>query len=289
MNECEPLVSIYIPTKNRVELLRRAVCSVLSQDYKNLEVVIVDDGSDDSTRAFGSELMSKDSRVFYIRNQKSRGACFSRNRAIEASNGYYVTGLDDDDYFEPNRISDFVVSAKSFAGEAVMFYTDNKLIAAAGIVKTIVRPMRCDYRSILIKNYVGNQIFGEKKYFVESGGFDESLPAWQDVECWYRMSRYFGVSFRKANGLSYVVDQNHDHERISVKSLDRIQSAAEYFVSKHALKSSDRAKLMVNILGYQNKRVGVLTFLKFAVEVRSIRSVWYLTKLALVNLIKHRK
>jgi|SRR5690554_743078 len=289
MSDQRPLVSVYIPTKNRVDLLKRAVNSVLSQDYENIEVVIVDDGSDDLTNVYGIELKAKDSRVLYIRNERSQGACFSRNRAIKSANGYYVTGLDDDDYFEPSRISDFISAAEEAKSELVMFYTDNKIINHDGTVKVIVRPSMCDFKDILIKNYVGNQVFGVRRFFLDSDGFDENLPAWQDVEYWYRMSRCFGIQFRKVKGASYVVDQCHDHERISGNSVRRIQSAADYFSRKYELNTSDHAKLMVNVLGYQNKNPGLSAVFKLGVEVKSIRSIRNLVKLSLVNLLGRRR
>src|SRR3954470_16498002 len=101
------LVSIYIPTKNRLSLLKRAVDSVLAQTVRNIELIVVSDGSEDETCDYIRSIKS-DIQVQLIHNQKSLGACAARNQAIELAQGYYITGLDDDDYFMPHRIESFL-------------------------------------------------------------------------------------------------------------------------------------------------------------------------------------
>lgn len=93
-----PLVSVYIPTRNRSKLLHRAVHSVLEQSYDNFEVIIVDDGSTDETYTIAKELENQNKNIIVLRNEIARGACVSRNLAISHSKGEYITGLDDDDY-----------------------------------------------------------------------------------------------------------------------------------------------------------------------------------------------
>ena len=102
------LVTIYLPTKNRVNLLRRAVDSVLSQTYANIELIVIDDGSSDETSALLSSIRAGDARLKIITNSVSVGSNASRNSAIQAATGDFITGLDDDDAFEPYRIEKFV-------------------------------------------------------------------------------------------------------------------------------------------------------------------------------------
>ncbi len=103
-----PLVSVYVPTYNRIELLKRALTSVLSQSYQNIEVIIVDDKSSDGTQEFLTGMAKQDNRVKPILKEQNSGACISRNLAIESAEGEFITGLDDDDYFLPGRIAYFV-------------------------------------------------------------------------------------------------------------------------------------------------------------------------------------
>ena len=102
------LVSVYIPTKNRLPLLQRAIQSVKSQTYKHIEIIVVDDGSSDGTSNY-LERLQQAGEVNAIFQEKSVGSCAARNKAIMAAAGEFITGLDDDDfYLLPNRIEKFI-------------------------------------------------------------------------------------------------------------------------------------------------------------------------------------
>jgi glycosyltransferase involved in cell wall biosynthesis len=92
--EATPKVSVYIPTKNRPVMLKRAIDSVLAQDYPNVEVVVSDDGSTDNTPEFMDDYCKQYNNIIYLRSETSHGACHARNKAILASTGEFITGLD---------------------------------------------------------------------------------------------------------------------------------------------------------------------------------------------------
>lgn len=98
------MISVYITTRNRRELLERAVESVLNQTKSAKEIIIVDDASSDDTKNFINSLCHYYPSIIYIRNSKCLGAQASRNKAIAASTQPFITGLDDDDEFKPNRL-----------------------------------------------------------------------------------------------------------------------------------------------------------------------------------------
>ena len=98
-----PLVTCILTTYNRSSLLPRSVKSVLTQDYINIELIIVDDFSSDSTREYVSLL--NDRRVRYYRHPENLGLAASRNTGLRASKGSYICFLDDDDEWLPNKIS----------------------------------------------------------------------------------------------------------------------------------------------------------------------------------------
>src|ERR1700750_881790 len=103
------LVSVYIPTRNRSALLRRAIDSVLEQTYPDIEILICDEASTDDTGEVGAEYARRHPGKFtYLRNDTPQGACRARNRCMEHAMGIYVTGLDDDDLFHPQRIASLV-------------------------------------------------------------------------------------------------------------------------------------------------------------------------------------
>src|SRR5690606_27033547 len=161
LEQSNPLVTVYIPTYNRVELLKRAVESVRQQTYKNLEIIIVDDCSEDSTHEYLAEISKKDSRIKYFIKEKNSGACISRNLAIENAKGEFITGLDDDDYFLENRIEIFLKNKKKLNEYAFIYsiYIHKTSIGICKKKSEILKPRTINSRDLLSVNYVNNQIF----------------------------------------------------------------------------------------------------------------------------------
>ena len=100
-----PLVSVYLPTRNRAEQLPRAIRSVLRQDCPNLELLVVDDASTDLTSEVLARFAARDSRVRIFRQPVPSGAPAARNRAIREARGEFLAGIDDDDLMLPTRLS----------------------------------------------------------------------------------------------------------------------------------------------------------------------------------------
>ena len=106
--ETQPLVSVIIPTYKRdVSYLSRAVESVLAQTYENIEIIVIDDSPDtyekrQQIRAY-MESVTTD-RVLYSQNEKNMGGSLSRNRGIEMARGQFISFLDDDDEYLPEKI-----------------------------------------------------------------------------------------------------------------------------------------------------------------------------------------
>jgi glycosyltransferase involved in cell wall biosynthesis len=96
-----PLFTIIMATYNRANILPRAIRSVLTQTYQNLELLIVDDGSTDNTEEIVRSF--KDSRIVYYK-QENRGVLAARNRGLDLGTGEYITLLDDDDELVPNAL-----------------------------------------------------------------------------------------------------------------------------------------------------------------------------------------
>lgn len=112
-------VSVIIPTYKRSEFLERAIESVLNQTYTNIEVLVIDDN--DPSSSFRQETekkmkaYSKNEKVSYIKNAKNLGGALARNEGIYSASGTYVTFLDDDDIYLPNKVStqvEFMFSKK---------------------------------------------------------------------------------------------------------------------------------------------------------------------------------
>ncbi len=223
-----PLVTVYIATHNRIELLIRAVESVLSQRYSNIEIIVADDGSVDDTY---ERLLPyiESSKVIYVKNNSPKGACVARNLAIDIAKGELITGLDDDDEFLPNRISHMVD----------LFNTGKYSCIASPYVEVtpkgnISRKLDCGLVTLdklLHYNVLGNQVLTSTENLKAIGGFSPEMPAFQDYDTWVRLLSKFGDAY-KSNEISYVWYTDHVSGRISQSSEKRI-SAFTLFVNKY--------------------------------------------------------
>lgn len=107
----EDLVSIIIPIYNVEKYLHKCIDSVLNQTYKNLEIILVDDGSLDNCPKICDEYAKKDSRIKVI-HKKNGGISDTRNNGIEASTGKYISFVDGDDYIDEHMIEELCKNIK---------------------------------------------------------------------------------------------------------------------------------------------------------------------------------
>lgn len=255
----KPLVSVYITTHKRVDLLPRAIDSVLAQTYRPIEIIVVDDASKDSTidllKQYQQSLIGKSDVSFsYFEQPENKGACAARNYAIESAKGEFIAGLDDDDEFFPFRIQQMIEN------------WDDKYSALCSSIEVDDGGNKISYldkeigeitlNSLLKRNAVGSQIFTKTSNLRKIGGFDIAFPAWQDYECWIRIIDSFGPVL-KLKEPSYRFHRGHDKPRIT--SDHRSLEAIKLFTQKHGhrLNSHQRRRLKYKELmaekhSYQN-------------------------------------
>jgi glycosyltransferase involved in cell wall biosynthesis len=233
MTAAQPEVSVYLPTRNRAHLLREAVESVLGQTYRNFELLIVDDGSNDAcatgggTQAIIDEFITKDSRIRGFRHEKPLGAPAARNRAIAEARGRYLTGLDDDDLMLPRRLESLIAARPE----------DHALVCSSFYLEKNGQRRRYNARAraitldnILHQNLVDNQAMMLTERACEIGGFDESLNASQDYDFWTRLIERFGPAHRIAEP-SYVRRQSISADGIT--GSPRFAEGAKQYTEKH--------------------------------------------------------
>lgn len=250
------LVTVYIITYNRLSLLKRAIDSVRTQSYKNIEIIIVDDCSDDGTHKYLHMIAREDLRIRIFINEQNRGACYSRNVAIKNSTGDYITGLDDDDYFLKDRVSNFVEKSELLEDYAFLF-SENLWKNTSGIKKTKINkyfPKIIRAEDLLFVNFAGNQIF-TKSSILKSYNFDINLLAWQDLECWYRILRQENKTALKINTFDYVQDISHEYGRISSAKREKIYKTLDYFICKYSLNFLDSTKVHSHLFTYGIKTI----------------------------------
>jgi glycosyltransferase involved in cell wall biosynthesis len=243
------LVTVYIPTKNRLRLVQRAINSVKCQTYPRIELIVVDDGSTDGSREYLTKEM-KAGALKAIFHDGSLGSSAARNTAIRASKGDLVTGLDDDDYFlSDRRIDSFVEKWNSIGPGFAGAFDSVKVNTHVGI-KERHKARIASYTGLRTHNVVGNQVFAPRSHYLDAGLFDTAMPAWQDWDLWIRMSEQFGP-FVNMNQSSYMMDEFHGAERITVQNGKTIRDAMDRLSKKlNKLSCRERAYLIEALYGY---------------------------------------
>jgi len=107
-----PSVSCLMPCYNNAEYLTEAIQSLLNQTYKDFELIIVNDGSTDSTDEIMDYFVKKDKRVKYFKNKKNEGIAKTRNIAFKHSKGEYIAIIDADDIYAPSKLKDALTAIK---------------------------------------------------------------------------------------------------------------------------------------------------------------------------------
>lgn len=131
MADSSPLVSIGLPVFNGEAYLRRALDSLLAQDYPNFELIVSDNASTDGTQAICQEFAARDSRLKVYRNETNLGSVFNFNRVFELSSGKYFAWAGNDDWWESGFISKCVMTLERNP-DAVLCYTLAQFVDRAG-------------------------------------------------------------------------------------------------------------------------------------------------------------
>lgn len=182
-------VAAVIPTYNRAHLIRRSIKSVLSQTRPVDEVIVVDDGSIDSTRDVVSEFGE---RVHYI-YQENRGVTAARNRGVAASTSDWIAFLDSDDEWASNKIERQCEELRK-TPDAVLCYCSIMVISNDKRKVAHCPPVDRLWPGIRLKNmFAPSSVMLSKEAFNEVGGFDPRLrgPDCEDWDLFIRMAARF--------------------------------------------------------------------------------------------------
>jgi hypothetical protein len=251
MNE-SPKVSIIIPCYNDHHYIEQSVKSALDQIYENKEIIVVDDGSNQKTKAV---LRSLEQKIDLLITQENKGTSAARNTGIEAATGQYILVLDSDDYFEP-----------AFCEKAIEIFQKGSNIKMVSCYARwfwnneyfqIFKPAGGDLQNFLIANSSLGTIFF-KKNWEEVGGYDEMMVSgFEDWEFYIRLHKKGGSTHiipevlfhyrKKKKSRTSIANENKYEllEFIYLKHADLYKENFEFF-AKHLLdklKSEEREKI----------------------------------------------
>ncbi|HIP11459.1 MAG TPA: glycosyltransferase [Arcobacter sp.] len=245
-------VSIIIPTHNREDLLPRAVESVLTQTYKNIEIIIVDDGSKDNTEELVQNYMNKHENIKYIKHEKALGGNAARNSGIRAASGEFVAGLDDDDEFTPDRIEKLM---NNYSDEYSMITSRSLKVTKTNQRKTRFKA-EIDLNDILYSNIIGNQVLVKKSVIMEAGLYDEQLLRSQDYDMWVRIIEKFGKA-KMMRDVTQIIHYEHDNHSPNYRWNSFKGGFAFYKKHKYLFNRGQRKRQLYGILRLQERKVSI--------------------------------
>jgi glycosyltransferase involved in cell wall biosynthesis len=189
-------ISVIIPTYNGSRNIKRAIQSVLNQDYPNIEVIVVDDASTDDT--VGVVKSIKDSRLKIIEHKVNKNGSAARNTGIKASKGKYIALLDDDDEWLPTKLSKQVEYLEKKDSKEWKAVVGSYITEKNGLQKETILTKEGDLRKEIllmeVSMSIGSGILIEKKAVEEIGGFDEKYLRHQDLEFILRYFRKYKLA-----------------------------------------------------------------------------------------------
>jgi glycosyltransferase involved in cell wall biosynthesis len=186
-------VSVIIPVYNRAKRVRRAIQSVLCQTYSDLEVVVVDHGSNDDTMQIVQEEAHRDSRVRPIRRDQRKGAQAARNTGIRAARGEWIAFLDSDDYWLPDSLE--VRLGLMGNSRTTIVHSEYYLLNPDKIELELVRSPDFrgnGYKQLLHKpEPMFQSLLAAREAFARIDYLDESIVSYQEWDTVIRLAKHY--------------------------------------------------------------------------------------------------
>ncbi|MDB5971333.1 MAG: hypothetical protein JWQ90_3783 [Hydrocarboniphaga sp.] len=227
------LVSVVIPTRSRRELLARALQSVFTQSYPNLEVLVIDDGSDDGT----AEMLASvaDPRLRSLPNEQRCGAGYSRHRGAGLSRGRYIAFLDSDDWWLQDKLWIQLEAAEALGRDDVVIVCPPACDDGLGLgIFVVEQPRLRSGQPIADYVYAGRQATVLSSCLLVAGDlgrrvrFDPALRVNQDTDYLLQLERA-GARFHCVDKPLYVLDTRRRTDRISFDPALQ-QASCEWYV-----------------------------------------------------------
>jgi len=222
-----PLVSAIIPTYNRAWALKDAIDSVLLQDYPNIELVIVDDGSTDHTR----ELLGAYKNEIIVLRQENSGVSAARNFGIKKSKGEFIAFLDSDDLWDKRKIS-CQVAFFNHHPDALICQTEEIWIRNGKRVNPKVKHKKPSGRifdpSLNLCLVSPSAVMMRKELFDMKGYFNEDFTVCEDYDLWLRVSATLPVFLIdkpytiKKGGHEDQLSNFHSQDKFRIQSLSAL-------------------------------------------------------------------
>lgn len=298
----EDKVSIILPTYGRPDGLSLAIDSILNQTYLNWELIVVDDNDPLSASRKQTEkimsVYSKNNNIFYLKHECNKNGAAARNTGIAFSSGKYISFLDDDDVYHPERLRYCVNVLKNSPIKYGGVYTGCKFYHNGHFYRTCKSAHTGNFLvetlSTIFKSYSGSNLFFRASVIKDIGGFDESFRRHQDYEFLVRFFlKYDLLGIQK---VLLIKNENGNN----LPEVEKLANIKKQYLQKYAyviddLSEKDRnAIFFSNFIGLAQRALETnkLELYRYFFQKASSykkASLWYIFKfkiLALVNRLK---
>jgi glycosyltransferase involved in cell wall biosynthesis len=249
----QPLVSVILPTYNRAWALKTAIDSVLFQNYPNIELIVIDDGSQDNTK----ELLNGYKNQIKVLTQENEGVSAARNRGIEKSKGEFIALLDSDDSWDKRKIScqmDFFMANP----EALICQTQEVWIRNHKRVNPKIKhkkPSGMIFEQSLNLCLVSpSAVMMKREIFELKGYFNEKFLVCEDYDLWLRISSTIPVFLIdkpytiKNGGHKDQLSNLHSQDKFRIRSLKNLLDS-DTLTKDQSLKAKKVFKKKCDIYG----------------------------------------
>lgn len=189
-------VSVIIPSFNRSTVIARAIDSVLNQSYKNFELIIIDDGSTDSTDAVVESFIKND-KIKYFR-QPNLGVSAARNLGASKASGDWLAFLDSDDEWHSDKLLTQVNFLKENESLKIAYTDEIWIRNGVKVNKKLIHQKfggwifdKCVHQCFIAPS----SVILSSKLFFEMGGFDRDFKVCEDYDLWLKISSLYEVGF----------------------------------------------------------------------------------------------
>lgn len=239
------MISVIIPSYNRGYIIKRSLESILNQTYKNIEVLVIDDNSNDNTYEVVNSI--KDSRIRYIKLNENNGACYARNYGVRLAKGEYIAFQDSDDIWYENKLEkqlEYLDKNKLDIVSCKMYIHQDK---KNNIV--FPRSININKKSIYFENFISTQLLlGKKECFIKDP-FNTQLPRFQDWELAIRLVDKYNIGI-----LNEILCEAYIQENSISRNPQKAIEALEIIKYNHSVSSKVKANYtrLISLYKMQN-------------------------------------
>jgi glycosyltransferase involved in cell wall biosynthesis len=183
-----PIVSVIIPTYNRSKLVRQTINSVLAQNYKDFEILVIDDGSTDNTKQTIAEIKDDRTKYFYKNNG---GVSSARNLGLKNVQGQFICFLDSDDLWPNNFLATMTANLQNNSQYGAAYCMRTLLFENGSTKPSYQKGFFSSGKitqQLFEKTFIQTSAICFRKKVLEGIFFDESLTNGEDVDVWLRVS-----------------------------------------------------------------------------------------------------